>query len=309
VQSTLEAGIAQVLRLEETPDVVCAGRTDAGVHARGQVVHVDLPDQISRPHRDTVPADQALRDWLPRALPADIVLRTVRQVSENFDARFSAISRRYVYRLWDRPDSVDPLTRGFIVACAHRLDVDAMSSCASLLLGLHDFAAFCRPKDHGTTIRSLTRLEPVRQPSGLIEITAAADAFCHSMVRSLVGALVSVGRGQRDMTWITSLLEARSRVNDIAVMPAHGLTLEEVSYPPDQDLARQASLARATRLDLPATGHEHEPSPSASTPVPVPAASGLEPPPLTCDPESPSSSGPMSSPPMVTNPHASGAER
>ena len=315
VQSTLESRIAQVLRLDEAPDSVCAGRTDAGVHARGQVVHVDLPDTIRRPHREAVPADQALRDWLPRALPCDIVLRSVRQVSEDFDARFSATGRRYVYRLWDRSEDIDPLTRGFTLAQAHRLDVDAMSSSARLLLGLHDFAAFCRRKDHGTTIRTLVRLEPVRQSSGLIEITAAADAFCHSMVRSLVGALVTVGRGQRDMDWIAALLDAQHRVSDIVVMPAHGLTLEEVSYPPDQDMARRAFQTRATREDRAAIGHEPLPSvpepelsPSALTSPPLLAASEPDLPPLTRSPESPpGASHPTSSPPRVTNPHLSGS--
>ena len=245
VQSVLEATIAQVLRLSEPPPTICAGRTDAGVHARGQVVHLDLPDLIPQP-RNPVSIPEALSSWLPRALPDDIVVREVRQVLDTFDARFSALNRRYVYRLWDSP-VIDPLTRGFVLTYPHSLSVATMEEASRHLLGLHDFAAFCRPKDYGTTVRTLLCFSPERLSSGMIEVTVVADAFCHSMVRSLVGGLVAVGGGRRDSAWLESQLSANCRAHDIIVMPAHGLTLEEVSYPPDEELAQRAAQARTRR--------------------------------------------------------------
>jgi tRNA pseudouridine38-40 synthase len=122
-----------------------------------------------------------------------------------------------------------------------------MTEAASHLIGLHDFAAFCRPRDYGTTIRTLLTCTPVRLPATSIALTVEADAFCHSMVRSLTGALVSVGRHQRDLTWIDALLTATARAGDIPVMPAGGLTLEEVTYPDEDGLADRAAQARARR--------------------------------------------------------------
>ena len=245
VQSTLETTIAQVLRRDEPPTTVCAGRTDAGVHARGQVVHVDLPDE-ARDHDTPVPTDDALRRWLPRALPTDIAVQSIHPVPEAFDARFSALKRRYIYRLWDSPD-YDPLTRRFAHTYPHSLDVSAMVAASQPLLGLHDFVAFCRPKEGGTSVRTLIELSPERRSTGMIEITATADAFCHSMVRSLVGGLVSVGRGLRDVDWITAHLNSTVRANDVTVMPALGLTLEEVTYPPEDEFGTQAQISRARR--------------------------------------------------------------
>jgi len=245
VQGVLEATIGQVLRMPDPPATVCAGRTDAGVHARGQVVHVDLPDLLDCP----MPIPDALLQWLPRAVPADISIHGVRAVTEDFDARFSALTRRYVYRLCDSLTDIDPLTRGFILSYPHHLDVGAMAEASTLLLGLHDFVAFSKPREGATTIRTLLRLEPRRLPGSLIEITVVADAFCHSMVRSLVGALTAVGRGRRDPNWISSHLSATKRANDIIVMPAHGLTLEEVVYPCDEELALRAARARTRRTD------------------------------------------------------------
>lgn len=244
VQSVLEATIAQVLRLPTPPTTVCAGRTDAGVHARGQVVHVDLPDELPR---CPLPVRDALLHWLPRALPEDVAIRSVSVAPQGFDARFSALTRRYVYRLCDSPTDVDPRTRGFVLSYRHQLDVGAMAEASRPLVGLHDFVAFSKPREGATTTRTLLKLDPCRLPGSLIEITATADAFCHSMVRSLVGALVAVGRGQRDLSWISSQLQADKRANDILVMPARGLTLEEVTYPSDDQLALRARRARARR--------------------------------------------------------------
>ncbi|MDR2931289.1 MAG: tRNA pseudouridine(38-40) synthase TruA [Propionibacteriaceae bacterium] len=247
VQGVVESTIAQVLRLEEPVSTVCAGRTDAGVHARGQVAHLDLPDTVWQSRFGHIPTDEALSTRLPRALPDDIAVHKIQACPDSFDARFAAIQRRYVYRLWDQWTAVDPLTANFIVAYPHRLDVDAMAAAADRLLGLHDFAAFCRPKAGGTTIRRLLRLEPRRHDDRRIEITVMADAFCHSMVRSLVGGLVDVGRGHRDPSWLVSQLDADHRAGDIVVMPAHGLTLEEVTYPPPDQWPERVASARHRR--------------------------------------------------------------
>ena len=249
VQGVLESTIGQVLRLPTPPTSVCAGRTDAGVHARGQVVHLDLPDAVPEPHQSPVPLVEALTHRLPRALPEDIAIHGVRPAPAGFDARFAALNRRYVYRLWDQAEAVDPLVRRYILAYPHPLDSAAMSQAAIPLLGLHDFAAFCKPRDYGTTIRTLLKLSVDRLPDRSIEFTVVADAFCHSMVRSLVGALVAVGRGQRDRDWIEANLDLTHRANDITVMPAGGLTLEEVAYPPDDELARRVRQARSRRDD------------------------------------------------------------
>lgn len=255
VQGTLEQTIALVLRLTDA-QLTAAGRTDAGVHARGQVAHVDLPDTTESSRGETLPTDEALRRRLPGALPSDIVAAAITVASVDFDARFSAVWRRYVYRLWDDPRQIDPLARRQVAAVGGRLDQPAMAAAAADLVGLHDFTAFCRPRPGASSIRRLLQLDVSRDQSGLISLTVAADAFCHSMVRGLVGALVAVGQGRRDRAWLVGLLEAERRANDITVMPAHGLTLEAVGYPPDAELAARAAAARArrtaTELETPA---------------------------------------------------------
>jgi tRNA pseudouridine38-40 synthase len=217
---------------------VCAGRTDAGVHARGQVVHVDLPDDVPI---------GSLQHRLDRVLPPDIVVRRVDAAPEGFDARFSALWRRYVYRLNDRTAAPDPLRRRHVTQVRDPLDVDAMNVAAGVLLGLRDFAAFCKRRAGATTIRTLLDLHAVRNGFGDIEFTVRADAFCHSMVRSLMGAMTAVGSGRRDIGWLTGLLTAAGRDPSIQVMAAHGLCLEEVGYPADAELAARAAEARATR--------------------------------------------------------------
>lgn len=238
VQGVLEDWIPRVLRLGEPVPLVCAGRTDAGVHARGQVAHVDLPEDA--------PVD-ALQHRLDRVLPPDIVVRRVTAAPDGFDARFSALWRRYVYRLNDGTAAPDPLLRGHITAVRDRLDPAVMNAAARELLGLRDFAAFCRKRPGATTIRTLLELTAARNRRGDIEVTVRADAFCHSMVRSLIGALTAVGSGRRDIDWLTGLLAAAGRVPSIHVMAAHGLCLEEVGYPANAELAARAIKARATR--------------------------------------------------------------
>lgn len=238
VQGELQLWLKRVLRLDDEPQVTVAGRTDAGVHARGQVCHVDVE------HDDAL---GLISRKLPRALPDDLVLRGVSVAPAGFDARFSAIWRRYCYRIIDGVRAADPLTRGHVVAWPQPLDVDHMNQAAAELLGLRDFVAFCKQREGATTIRTLQAFEATRRADGLIETTVRADAFCHSMVRSLMGALVAVGSGQRDLDWLVATRDGGVRSNDTRVMPAHGLVLEEVGYPDDAQLAARAMEARATR--------------------------------------------------------------
>lgn len=236
VQGEIETAIATVLRLDQPVALTCAGRTDTGVHARGQVAHVDLDD-----------ADpETLAHRLRRILPDDISLRHVAKAPAGFDARFSALERRYIYRLTDRPEA-DPLMRSHVVTWPRALDVEAMNAAANLLLGERDFAAFCRKRAGATTIRTLLELTAVRSPDGVIQTTVRADAFCHSMVRSLMGVLTAVGEGRYEPGWAGEVLAGGSRDSRVKVMPAHGLVLEEVVYPPDEGLAARATESRHMR--------------------------------------------------------------
>lgn len=237
VQGTLEEWIGKVLRLGGPPSLVVAGRTDAGVHARGQVCHVDLD-------LDEDPS-ATLQHRLRRVLPEDLAIRRVSPAPEGFDARFSAIWRRYCYRLSD--GAPDPLLRGHVTPVKQPVDVGALDAAAGLLIGLRDFAAFCKPRDGATTIRDLRELSATRRPDGTVEIHLLADAFCHSMVRSLVGALTAVADGRRTLAWLEEVAASSVRHGEVHVMPARGLTLEEVGYPPDDQLAARATESRAMR--------------------------------------------------------------
>lgn len=239
VQDELETWIARTLRLHEPVTLVCAGRTDAGVHARGQVAHFDLETG----HAEHVATTLARR--LRRALPADLVAYRVSVAPDGFDARFAAIWRRYAYRLADRP--LDPLLRTVTTPVRGTLDVEALNGAGVPLLGLHNFAAFCRAREGATTIRDLQWLQAVVLPDGRVEIGVRADAFCHSMVRSLVGALVEVGTGRRDPAWLADLVDSDERCGEVPVMAPGGLVLEEVGYPADADLAARAQASRARR--------------------------------------------------------------
>ncbi|WP_100415158.1 tRNA pseudouridine(38-40) synthase TruA [Mumia flava] len=243
VQQTVEDALTLVLRLDEPARLTVAGRTDTGVHARGQVAHVDLPDDLEL---DPEP----LVRRLDRALPDDVVVRALAAAPEGFDARFSAMRRRYVYRLWDLPSGPDPLHRNHIVHHPRPLDVSAMNDAAVGVLGENDFAAFCRRREGATTIRTLQQLTTRRTDSRIVETTVVADAFCHSMVRSLMGALTAVGEGRHEPAWMARVLGARTRDPRVKVMPAHGLTLEEVEYPADARLAARAEEARSFRGPL-----------------------------------------------------------
>ncbi|MCL2454826.1 MAG: tRNA pseudouridine(38-40) synthase TruA [Micrococcales bacterium] len=256
VQGVLEDGLATVLRSSDLPHLVVAGRTDAGVHARGQVVHLDVEtDRLGALRaRDGADATTVLVRRLAGVLPGDLVVRAARLAPAGFDARFSALSRRYAYRVCDTSTRRDPLARAFVLWHRQRLDLGAMAEAARTLVGLHDFAAYCRARPDATTVRTLLRFD-WRRPEGgpdegLLVADVEADAFCHSMVRSLVGACLAVGEGRRDPSWPAEVLAERRRAS--TVVPAHGLTLEQVVYPPDDELAVRAETTRARRVVPPA---------------------------------------------------------
>ena len=260
VQGELERALCTVVRGPggsqlEPPDlrVTVAGRTDTGVHARGQVAHVDLtPDSWHRlgSRKSHEPA-QVLRARLTGVLPDDIVIHSASPAASGFDARFSALERRYAYRIADSQAGRDPLTRHFVTWTSRDLDIDALNEASATLTGLRDFAVFCRPREGATTVRDLRQFtwERVRvgPDEGLVVATVRADAFCHSMVRSLVGAVTAVGTGRRDLEWLANTAAGSERSDVVAVAPAKGLTLEEVVYPPDEELAERAELARSRR--------------------------------------------------------------
>lgn len=257
VQGVVEDALAVVLRSahrgEPLPRVTVAGRTDAGVHARGQVLHVDVPAGAwaQVPGRADRGPEESLLLRLGGLLPADVVATRVAVAPSGFDARFSAVARRYVYRVCDDHARRDPLRRHHVLWTRRPLDVDAMHEAAARVLGRHDFAAYCKPRPGATTIRTLDELtweRPTDGPdAGLVVATVRADAFCHSMVRALVGASLAVGEGRRGVDWPAELLVGGRRDPGGVVVAAHGLTLEEVVYPPDAELAERQRRTRATR--------------------------------------------------------------
>lgn len=213
-----------------------AGRTDAGVHATGQVAHVDLASQLDR-HR--------LLRALNGLLPADVRVYQIRPAPPTFDARFSALSRRYSYRVAE--GVVEPLRRHDTAAHRCRLDIAEINRAGRGLLGEHDFAAYCRSRPGATTLRRLLTLQAHRY-AGVVVFAVEADAFCHGMVRSLVGALLAVGDGRRPVSWPAALLAAGRREGLLGVAPARGLTLTSVRYPPAGELASRAAITRNLRL-------------------------------------------------------------
>jgi len=300
VQGELEQALARVLRRDDLPHLVVAGRTDAGVHARGQVAHLDVPHpprlgehlngsvEVVSPSRSTskAPFTQGPGGWdvsavtpgeradhasaeapaellaeltaptagqapllrrLNGTLPHDIRIRRVTLAHRDFDARFCGLSRTYSYRIADRPEAVDPLRRFDTLHWPRPLDLAALQEASAGLAGLHDFAAFCKKREGSTTVRCLNRLDWVRDDTGVLIATVEADAFCHSMVRSLMGALIAVGEGRQPVTWPASLLTLTTRSSGVLVAPPQGLTLERVDYPPDDQLAARQRVTRNPR--------------------------------------------------------------
>ena len=248
VQGTLEAALATALRVPQVR-VTVAGRTDAGVHARGQVAHVDVDAEVvtASAGRSTDPPLDALARRVDGILPPDLRVRRVSEAPDGFDARFSAIWRRYAYRIADAQELADPLVRGHVLTWGRRLDLDAMNEASAPLVGLRDFAAFCKQREGATTVRRLRALGWPRDAAGRVVGSVRADAFCHNMVRALVGSLIAVGEGRRPTTWPAEVMAGRRRDAGVRVVHAHGLTLEEVGYPDDTELAAQSERARARR--------------------------------------------------------------
>ncbi|MEU2022752.1 tRNA pseudouridine(38-40) synthase TruA [Streptomyces sp. NPDC016469] len=242
VQGEIEDALRTVTRSARTYDLTVAGRTDAGVHARGQVAHADLPDEVWAEHEEKL-----LRRLAGRMAP-DVRVWRIAEAPPGFNARFSALWRRYAYRVADRPGGVDPLVRGHVLWHDRPLDVAAMNAAAARMTGEHDFAAYCKKREGATTIRTLQKLHWVRDPeTGIITGTVQADAFCHNMVRALVGAMLFVGDGRRPDPWPAEVLAAGVRDPGVHVVRPHGLTLEEVAYPADDLLAARAVEARNVR--------------------------------------------------------------
>jgi len=249
VEDELSVALTLILRASKPVRLTVAGRTDAGVHARGAVAHADVDPTAwallsGRP--DRTPA-QAACARLNGVLPHDVVVHDVSLAPNGFHARYSAIQRRYLYRLCDRPAALDPLRRHDTVVNKRVLDVGEMHVASQRLLGLADFAAFCKKREGATTIRTLLDYSWTRASDGTVCATVVADAFCRSMVRALVGAVIPVGEGRASVEWPAQVLVAGRRAPGVIVMPPHGLSLEEVFYPPDADLGRRAREARATR--------------------------------------------------------------
>jgi tRNA pseudouridine38-40 synthase len=249
VAGVLEESLSTVFRSDVR--LRAAGRTDTGVHATGQVAHVDVPadalpnvyPRTPRPHQ---PEFQPLVRRLGRLLPADVRVRRIIRAAAGFDARFSALRRHYVYRISTADYGVDPHQSRFITSWPRLLDVGAMVLASQKLLGLNDFAAFCRHREGATTIRDLQRFDWERD-GDLIIAHVTADAFCWSMVRSLVGAVLAVGEHRRTPEWCAELLTDTRRSSDYAAAPARGLTLISVDYPPDKELQARTLITRDLR--------------------------------------------------------------
>jgi len=250
IEDTLMTTLAMILRLPVAPRLVVAGRTDAGVHATGQVAHVDLPVGVidlgdgvglMTPEMTLRRINGAL------GFNSDVVIRAFAVAAPGFDARFSPIARRYEYRIFDRVEAVNPLERHNTVRFHGKLESDAMNAAAGALVGLRDFGAFCRLRPGATTIRELQVFTWERTPAGALVATLQADAFCHSMVRALIGATVAVGEGRLSPEDLNIVRDEALRTSEFTVMPAHGLTLTEVLYPPAEELGPRAELTRRRR--------------------------------------------------------------
>jgi len=236
VQQCIEEAIRTVAQAKA--ETIVAGRTDAGVHATGQVIHVDVPESLELD-------DLAYK--LNRILDEDIRINQIQIAPTAFHARFSALRRYYEYRILDENKVVPPLARFNTTSWYRPLDVDQMNRASALLLGTHDFAAFCKFREGATTIRTLESYQWRRDRDGYLVGDVVADAFCYSMVRNLVGAIVCVADGRKEADWISTLLENRERVSDSLVFPARGLSLYKVDYPDSAELLERAAKTVARR--------------------------------------------------------------
>ena len=236
VQEVVETALST---LAQSPaQTIVAGRTDAGVHATGQVIHVDLPETLEI---------EDLAYKLNRILDEDVRINKIEIAPIAFHARFSALRRYYEYRILDENKVIQPLARLNTASWYRPLDVDVMNRASALLLGTHNYAAFCKYREGATTIRTLETYQWRRDEEGCLVADVVADAFCYSMVRNLVGAIVCVADGRKDPEWISTLLEDKERVSDSLVFPARGLTLYKVDYPDAAELLERAKKTVARR--------------------------------------------------------------
>lgn len=241
VAGVLLEALGRLLGPDGAVGLTVAGRTDAGVHASGQVCHVDVRAPAWHARR------QDLLRRLAGVLPPDVRVTAATEVGFDFHARFAALSRRYEYRVSDAPHGVDPLRRRDTLGWRWPLDLDRLNQAAAGLVGEHDFAAYCRRNPNGTTVRAITWLQWRREPDQVLVAAVEADAFCQSMVRSLVGGMLLAGDGTRPVTWPGELLARRERAGEVRVVAPHGLTLVAVRYPDPAQWAARAQLTRRLR--------------------------------------------------------------
>lgn len=252
VQGELEAALETIFgRFGPPPKLTVAGRTDAGVHAIGQVAHLDLTARqlakFSRASNGGEISNLAHRLNGIAGLESDVRVQTAELVSADFDARFSAVFRSYQYRIADAASVWNPVTRRMTLFVPVRLDLDRMSEASESLLGLHDWTAFCKSREESTNIRTLQRFEWRRDEDRTLVATVQADAFCHSMVRALVGAVTAVGEGKLEPADLVRIRDGRVRTSDFKVLPAKGLVLLSVGYPPPAEFAARTAATRARR--------------------------------------------------------------
>lgn len=253
VQGRLEEALTLITR--QPAQLTVAGRTDAGVHARGQVAHLDVPQEFwislsrGREENDQVRGERLrarLEGLAGRGLNGALAIKQVRVVSRDFDARFSALSRTYRYLICDDPRAQDPC-RLDIARTSSPLEETTMRVAAQALCGEHDFLPFAKPREGATTVRTLHSFTISRPHPGIVQAMIRADAFCHSQVRFMMGALIEVGRGKYQPNWIGELLAAGVRDQRVPLADGRGLTLWEVAYPPEDEYALQAQKAKVVR--------------------------------------------------------------
>jgi len=235
-QEVIETTISKIARVQV--ETVVAGRTDAGVHATGQVVHVDVPENLDL---------EDLTYRINRIMDEDLRITKISIAPPAFHARFSALRRSYTYKILDNNQVIPPLIRADIAPWYRTLDLNLLNEASALLLGSNDFAAFCKFREGSTTVRNLEKFSWIRDGAGLLIADVVADAFCYSMVRNLVGAVVCVADGRFQPDWVLQTLKNRVRISDSLVFPARGLTLYKVEYPPDSELLERVKITVAKR--------------------------------------------------------------
>lgn len=253
VQGCLEEALSLITR--QPAQLTVAGRTDAGVHARGQVAHLDVTKDfwlsLSRGREESGELrGERLRARLEglagRGLNGALAIKQVRVVTRDFDARFSALSRTYRYLICDDPRAQDPC-RLDIARTSSPLEETTMQVAAQALCGEHDFLPFAKPREGATTVRTLHSFNISRPGAGIVQAMIRADAFCHSQVRFMMGALIEIGRGKYQPNWVGELLAAGVRDQRVPLADGRGLTLWEVAYPPEDEYALQAQKAKVVR--------------------------------------------------------------